>query len=72
MAASWWTCGLSIPIIDEEIDGSALNPMVNKSARQVRSLPVDRLTRRTSEIRHWNVVAGAKGFMDKAVLNVAT
>lgn len=51
--------GLSHVIIDEELDRRVLDAMVEKDAQALCSLPEDRLTLGTSEIRNWIAIAGA-------------
>ena len=51
--------GLSHTIIDEEIDQMTLDGLQGKDAAALASLPVDQLTRGTSEIRNWVALAGA-------------
>lgn len=53
--------GLSHVIIDEELDQVTIDAMRKKDAPTLCSLPVDKLTRGTSEIRNWVTLAGAMG-----------
>ena len=51
--------GLSHTIIDEELDHTLIRGILEKDADTLRSLPEERLTRNTSEIRNWIAVTGA-------------
>lgn len=64
--------GLSHQIIDEEIDRWTLDALVEKDAQTLCSLPVDRLTRGTSEIRNWIIVGGAVEDMDMTLIDYIT
>ena len=61
--------GLSHTIIDEEIDEITINAMQDKDVDTLCSLPVDRLTRGTSEIRNWVMLAGAMEPMDMTLVD---
>jgi len=51
--------GLSHVIIDEDIDRTVIDAMMEKDADTLRSLPADRMVQGTSEIRNWVIAAGA-------------
>ena len=51
--------GLSHSVIEEDLDRSVLDAMQRKDATFLRSLPVERLIRGTSEIRNWIIGAAA-------------
>lgn len=53
--------GLSHVIIDEELDHTVIDALMEKDAQALCSLPLDRLHRAagTTEIRNWVVLAGA-------------
>lgn len=51
--------GLSHVIIDEDLDRATIDAMLEKDTERLCSLPEDKLTRGTSEIRNWVALAGA-------------
>lgn len=61
--------GLSHVILDEEIDDMTLTALAAKDADALANLPVDRLTRGTSEIRNWVVLAGATEPLDMTLID---
>ncbi len=61
--------GLSHVILDEEIDDMTLTALKAKDADALANLPVDRLTRGTSEIRNWVVLAGATEPLDMTLID---
>ena len=60
---------LSHAVIDEDLDWAALNAMVAKDADKLRSLPVEKLIRGTSEIRNRVVAAGALEHLDMTIVD---
>lgn len=51
--------GLSHVIMDEEVDQMTIDGLKNRDREKLFSLPVERLTYGTSEIRNWVTLAGA-------------
>ena len=57
--ASMASGGLSHQIIDEEIDRTTVDGLLNRDQASLCALPEERLTLGTSEIRNWIALAGA-------------
>jgi catalytic LigB subunit of aromatic ring-opening dioxygenase len=53
--------GFSHFVVDEDIDGRAIEALREHDVEAMASLPVERLQSGTSEIRNWLTVAGAMG-----------
>ncbi len=63
--------GLSHVIIDEELDRTVIDALLEKDSDRLRSLPPERLNRAagTTEIRNWIVAAGALEPLDMTLVS---